>query len=243
VPVRGRDVTDVKALVFDVFGTVVDWRGSVIAAGEVLSRRDGLGVDWGSFADTWRRDGYLAPIGRIVRGEQPWSAVENLMRRQLDELVVAYGLSSLSDTDVGGLAAVWHRLTPWPDAVPGLVRMREEYVIAPLSNGGFAQLTTMAKRAGLPWDCIISTEVFSTYKPDPRTYLGAADLLGLEPEEVMLVAAHGHDLRAAQQAGLRAAYVPRPHEWGPSAPPPEPPDPTFDAVADDFDGLATLLGA
>jgi 2-haloacid dehalogenase len=236
-------MAEVQALLFDVFGTVVDWRGSVIAAGEALSREHGLDVDWGSLADTWRREGYLAPIGRIVRGEQPWASVDDLMRRQLDELVVAHGLSSLTTEDIAALAAVWHRLTPWPDAVPGLERLREAFIIAPLSNGGFSQLTTMAKRAGLPWDCIISTEVFSAYKPDPRTYLGATDLLGLAPEEVMLVAAHGHDLRAAQRVGLRAAYVPRPMEWGPASQAPELPDPSFDAVADDFEGLATFLGA
>jgi 2-haloacid dehalogenase len=137
---------------------------------------------------------------------------------------------------------VWHHLEPWDDAVVGLTRLAARHVVGPLSNGGFAMLTRMAKRAGLPWDCIISTELFRSFKPDPAAYLGGAALLGLDPGRVALVAAHSGDLRAASQAGLRTAYVPRPAEWGPDAPAPEAPDPSFDVVAPDFSSLAATLG-
>jgi 2-haloacid dehalogenase len=230
-----------RALLFDVFGTVVDWRGSVIAAGEQLAQAGGVDVDWGAFADEWRRDGYLRPIGRIVTGEATYEEVAVLMRRQLESLVGRFGLEALGTAALAELEAVWQRLAPWPDAVPGLTAMRERAVIAPLSNGGFSQLVAMARHAGLPWDCIISTSLFGTYKPDPRTYRGAAALLELDPGAVMLVAAHPLDLEAAQQAGLRAAYVPRPLEWGPDAPPPAPAGPSFDLVAEDFVALAEAL--
>lgn len=227
---------NVEALVFDVFGTVVDWRSSVIAACEAT----GLAGDWGVLADEWRRDGYLRPIVATVRGEAPWRPVDELMRDHLDVLAPRYGLDGV---DLDELARVWRRLDPWPDAVAGLTRLKERFTIAPLSNGGFAQLTAMARHAGLPWDCIISTDLFRSYKPDPACYLGAVELLDLPAERVMLVAAHPGDLRAAQACGLRAAYVPRPREWGPAAPAPEAPDPAFDVVAEDFEDLAAQLDA
>jgi len=232
----------VRALLFDVFGTVVDWRGSVVAAGDALSARTGVTVDWPAFADRWRRDGYLAPIGRIVAGEEPWREVDGLLQAQLDFQASEAGLLDLPADELAGLRAVWYRLDPWADSVDGLRRLRRDFVVAPLSNGGFAMLTTMAKRAGLPWDCIISTELLHAYKPDPAAYRGGAELLGLPPEQVMLVAAHPGDLRAAQRAGLHAAYVPRPLEWGPGAPAPEAPDASFDVVAEDFGALADALG-
>jgi 2-haloacid dehalogenase len=233
---------EVRALLFDVFGTVVDWRGSVIRSGGALSERTGVAVDWPAFADRWRREGYLAPIGRIVAGDEPWRDVEALLQAQFDVLASEAGFLDLPAEELAPLRSVWHHLDPWTDAVDGLARLRRSYVVAPLSNGGFAMLTTMAKRAGLPWDCIISTELFGTYKPDAAAYRGGAELLGLPPEQVMLVAAHTGDLRAAQRAGLRAAYVPRPLEWGENATAAEPADPTFDVVAGDFAALADLLG-
>jgi 2-haloacid dehalogenase len=234
--------TGVRALLFDVFGTVVDWRGSVIRAGRELSTRSGVEVDWPAFADRWRREGYLAPIGRIVTGEEPWREVEGLLQAQFDVQASDAGFLDLPAEALAPLRSAWHHLDPWADAVEGLSRLRRAFVVAPLSNGGFAMLTTMAKRAGLPWDCIISTELFRAYKPDPAAYRGGAELLGLPPDQVMLVAAHTGDLRAAQRAGLRAAYVPRPLEWGPGAPAPEAPDDSFDAVAEDFGALADALG-
>ena len=161
----------VKALVFDVFGTVVDWRGSVIREGEALGRAKGVRVDWAAFVEEWRTDGYHGAIQRIRRGELPWATVDELHRRKLDELLPKYGLAALGESAIADFNRVWHRLAPWPDAVPGLARLRELYVIAPLSNGSFALLTNMAKHAGLPWDCILSAELFGAYKPDPATYL------------------------------------------------------------------------
>ncbi|MCU1372809.1 MAG: 2-haloalkanoic acid dehalogenase, type [Actinomycetia bacterium] len=226
----------IEALVFDVFGTVVDWRSSVIAAAVDA----GLVGDPGAFADEWRRDGYLRPIVAAVRGEAQWRPVDELMRTHLDELAPRYGLDG---ADLDALSGVWRRLDPWPDAVAGLARLKERFTIAPLSNGGFAQLTAMARHAGLPWDCIISTDLFRSYKPDPACYRGAVELLDLPADRVLLVAAHPADLRAAQACGLRAAYVPRPREWGPDAAAPEAPDPAFDFVATDFRELAQLIAA
>jgi len=230
-------VPEVRALLFDVFGTVVDWRSAVIRAGEAVAP----GAAWPAIADDWRRDGYLVPIARIALGERPFEPVDSLLATKLDELLDRHGIE-LEPPTRADLARVWHRLDPWPDSVAGLTRLRTRYTIAPLSNGGFDLLTNMAKRAGLPWDCIISAELFHTFKPDPRAYRGGVELLGLEPGQVMLVAAHVYDLRSAAAQGLHTAYVPRPHEWGPGATPPEAPDPAFDVVATDFEDLAAQLG-
>jgi 2-haloacid dehalogenase len=229
-----------KALVFDVFGTVVDWRTCVMNEARDLAGRQGSRVAWGEFADAWRRQGYLAPIGEIVAGRRPYCDVEQLLDATLEELLVLHGIA-LDRSEVERLARVWRRLEPWPEVPEGLERLRRDYVIAPLSNGSFALLTEMAKRADLRWDCVISTELFETYKPDPRTYLGAARLLDVAPSELMLVAAHTADLRAAAGCGLRTAYVPRPLEWGPDAPAPDEPDPLFDVVAADFGALVRQL--
>jgi 2-haloacid dehalogenase len=229
-----------KALVFDVFGTVVDWRTCVSDAAKEISGDRGSGVDWGAFADEWRTEGYLVPIGEIVGGTRPYADVEVLLGDTLERLLSRHGVE-LAPAELRWLKLAWRRLDPWPDALEGLERLRRDYVLAPLSNGSFALLTEMAKRAGLPWDCVISTELFSAYKPDPRTYRGAAALLGMEPDQVMLVAAHVGDLRAAATAGLRTGYVPRPLEWGPAGRAPAPADPGFDVVAEDFSSLADQL--
>lgn len=232
----------VKALTFDVFGTVVDWRGSISREGEAINRAKGLTVDWPRFADAWR-DQYQPSMDRVRRGEIPWTNLDALHRESLDRLLVEFRIDGLTEAEKADLNRVWHRLDPWPDAVEGLTRLRRRYTLATLSNGNVALLTDMAKRAGLPWDCILSAELARAYKPDPRAYLTAAELLGLAPAEVMMVAAHPDDLRAAQRVGFHAAYVPRPLERGPNAPPPEPADPAFDVVASDFIDLARQLGA
>jgi 2-haloacid dehalogenase len=234
---------EVKALVFDVFGTVVDWRGSVIREGEELARAKGLAVDWPRFADEWRREGYVAGMERIRRGELPWMKVDRLHRLKLDELLVEYRISGLDEAEIAHFNRVWHRLSPWPDSVSGLARLKERFIISPLSNGDLALLTNMAKARKLPWDCILSSELFGAFKPDPRVYRGAADLLDLPPAALLMVAAHVGDLRAAQSVGLRTAFVPRPREWGPGGPVEPSPDPTFDLVAADFVDLAAQLGA
>lgn len=231
---RQHRVMSVQALVFDVFGTVVDWRGSIIEAGA----RTGVDADWGAFADDWRREGYMQPLGAHLRGEGPWRTHDELMSAILPELAERHGIPREHHPS---LLEAWHRLRPWPDAVAGLERLRTRYLLGPLSNGGFRQLAAMAKASGIPWDCILSTDIFRTYKPDPATYLGAASLLGLEPDEVVLVAAHPFDLRAAAACGLGTAYVPRPEEWGPAGPAPEETD-EFDVLAADFGELAAAFG-
>ncbi len=230
----------VQALTFDVFGTVVDWRGSIIREGEALGATHGLEVDWAAFADAWR-GGYRPSMARVRSGELPWTKLDALHRMILDELLEKHGISTLSEAGKQHWNRVWHRLTPWPDSVPGLTRLRQHYVLATLSNGNVALLTNMAKHGSLPWDCILSAEIVRHYKPDPETYLGAAELLGLQPSEVMMVAAHKSDLKAAQAVGLRAAFVPRPLEFGPGVEVDVEPDPDFDVHARDFNDLADQL--
>ena len=234
------EASGVKALIFDVFGTVVDWRGSVIREGEELGRKKNLDVDWAAFADEWR--GRYAPsMDRVRRGELPWTNLDALHRASLEELLEEFGIEGLTEEEIDHLNKVWHRLDPWPDSVAGLARLKERYVISTFSNGNVALLTDMAKRAGLPWDLILSAELVKHYKPDPETYLMASNLLDLRHDEVMLVAAHPSDLRAAQTHGLRAAYVLRPLEWGPEGEA-EPADPSFDLVVDDLVELAEKSG-
>jgi len=231
----------VRALVFDVFGTVVDWRGSIIRECRALGKSRKLAVDWAAFADAWRA-GYRPAMARVRSGELPWMSIDQLHRMILDELLVKYSITGLSEADKDHWNRVWHRLTGWPDAVAGLTRLRSRYILATLSNGNVALLTNMAKYAGLPWDCILSAELARHYKPDPETYQMAADLLGLRPEQVMMVAAHKGDLRAAQAVGLQAAFVTRPMEFGPERTPDLTPDPAFTINAVDFHDLAAQLG-
>ena len=235
------DLSQVKALTFDVFGTVVDWRGSIIRDCTKFGAERGINIDWGTFADTWR-GAYRPSMDRVRRGELPWTNLDTLHRMVLDELLVKFGISGLSEADIDHLNHVWHRLDPWPDSVEGLTRLRKRFILATLSNGNVALLTNMAKYGGLPWDCILSAELPKHYKPDPETYLSAAELLGLRPAQVMMVAAHKDDLRAAQRSGLKAAFVTRPYERGPNHTPDLSPDPGFDFNASDFNDLAGKLG-
>jgi 2-haloacid dehalogenase len=233
----------IRALVFDVFGTCVDWRGSVIRACESVGRAKGLNdIDWPALADEWRREGYIRGIARIRAGETPYVSSDVLFRRKLDELLPKYGVRGLSELEAVDLAHAWRRLDPWPDTVPGLLRLKSRFIISTLSNGSFATLTQMAKRGGMPWDCIITTELRQTFKPERQAYLLAPTLLDLQADQVMLVAAHESDLKGAQAAGLHTALVPRPLEWGKDGPQPPPADPAFDFVASDFGDLASQLG-
>ncbi len=231
-----------KALAFDVFGTVVDWRSSIISQLEEFGRAHGVDADWTTMADDWRR-GYAPAMDKVRRGELPWTRIDDLHRMILDDLLAAAGITSVAEDDVAHLNRAWHRLDPWPDSVAGLTRLKERFVITTLSNGNVSLLTDMAKRAGLPWDCVISAELFHHYKPDAEAYLGCADLLGVQPGELMLVAAHPSDLRAARDAGLRTAYVDRPLEYGPNRRPPRMAEDEFDVSATDFLALADALGA
>ena len=235
------NLANVRALAFDVFGTVVDWRGGVIRAGEELARSRDLDADWPRFADAWRGR-YVPSMDRVRRGELPWTNLDALHRTSLEELLKEFGMEGLTEGEKDHLNKAWHRLDPWPDSVEGLLRLKERYTIAPLSNGNVALLTNMAKRAGLPWDLILSAELVRRYKPDPETYLMVPALLDLRPEEVAMVAAHPDDLHAAAENGLKTVYVPRPLEWGPAGEA-EPPDPAFDMVVGDVVELAGELGA
>ena len=233
----------VRALVFDVFGTVVDWRSGIVRDGAALSAAKGIEVDWPAFADAWRA-GYQPAMQRVRSGEIAPATVDRLHRGILDSLLPRFGLAALDEGERDALNRVWHRLDPWPDAVTGLDRLKRRFTIATLSNGNVSLLVDMAKRAGLAWDCVLSAEMFGHFKPDPEVYLAAARMLDVAPAELLMVAAHPSDLAGAARAGLRTAYVPRPHEYGPAGELRDPPgDRVFDHVARDFHALAAQLGA
>jgi len=231
----------VKALTFDVFGTVVDWRSSITHEGERLGKEKGIKANWSAFADAWRA-GYQPAMHDVRSGRLPWTNIDGLHRRILDRILAESGIDMLTEEEKAHLNRAWHRLAPWPDSVRGLKRLKNGFLITTLSNGNVALLTNMAKNAGLPWDCVLSAELFHHYKPDPEAYLGAAAMLGLEPHEVMMVAAHKNDLRAAQATGLRAAFVTRPSEYGPAGKKDLKPEKDFDVNAKDFEDLAAKLG-
>lgn len=247
--VKGPDVaqsvamslTDVRALTFDVFGTVVDWRTSIVREGEALGRRRALTVDWPAFADAWRQL-YQPMMSRVRNGEMPWTKLDDLHRMALDEVMARFGVTGLTEDEIDDLNRAWHRLDPWPDAVPGLVRLRRKFVLATLSNGNVALLVDMARRAGLPWDAILGAEVARHYKPQPEAYLTTADLLGVTPARCMLVAAHNSDLAAARALGFRTAFVARPTEHGPGQTQDLVAERDWDVVARDFVDLAERLG-
>ena len=234
-------MTSPRALAFDVFGTVVDWRGSIIRELRTFGQNKGLDQDWAVFADSWRA-GYVPAMDRVRGGELPWTKIDALHRMTLDDLLEQAGIDSLPGEDVEHLNRAWHRLDPWPDSVAGLTRLKQRFIITTLSNGNVSLLTNMAKRAGLPWDCVISAELFHHYKPDPEAYLGCSELLDIAPEQLMMVAAHPDDLRSARRAGLMTAFVVRPLEYGPARPLPAYHDNEFDLTAKDFLDLAEQLG-
>ncbi len=232
-------VAEVKALTFDVFGTVVDWYSSIVAEGEKFGETHGIEIDWTQFALKWRA-GYGPAMNKVRHGELPWQNIDALHRLILDDLLAEFNFIDMSEAEKDDLNRVWHRLQPWPDVVSGLTRLRKRYIVATLSNGNVALLTNMAKFAGLPWDCILSAELTRHYKPDPEVYQTAAALLGLSPCEVMMVAAHAGDLRASQAVGFQTALVPRPLEYGPGGVQEVTAHPS-DLVASDFNELADLL--
>ena len=234
-------LASVKALVFDTFGTVVDWRTSVAQEVDALAKRKGLAIDGAAFADAWRA-GYGPSMNRVRTGELPWTTLDRLHRMTLDKLLVAFKVSGLSEAEIDGLNRAWHRLRPWPDAVAGLTRLKARFIIAPLSNGNISLMTDLAKHSGLPWDCILGAELARHYKPDREVYQSAADFLDLARGDVMMVAAHLGDLRAAKAVGLRTAFVTRPLEYGHKGKPDLKAD-GVDLSATDFNDLASQLGA
>lgn len=201
--------TKPKVLAFDVFGTVVDWHGSIAA--EV--RRLNLAADPEAFATAWRK-GYRPAMARVRSGELPWTKIDDLHRMILDDVLKQFAITGLTETEIRHLNFVWHRLSPWPDVVKGLEKLKSQYTLVTLSNGNLGLLANMAKNAGLPWDLILSAEVFRHYKPDPETYLGVAQTFDIPPQEVMLVASHKDDLSSAHACGLQTAFIERPMEFG-----------------------------
>ncbi len=202
-------IKNIKLLAFDVFGTVVDWHGSLVNEVERLN----LDVDSSEFALAWRA-GYAPAMQRVRSGELEWTLLDDLHRMILDQILQKFGVTTLSESQKHHLNKAWHRLEAWPDSVEGLARLKSKYIICTLSNGNIGLLANMAKAAGLPWDCILSAELFRKYKPDPDTYLGVVKVFDLAPEQVMLVAAHQNDLAAAHDCGLKTAYIERPMEFG-----------------------------
>jgi 2-haloacid dehalogenase len=232
---------DVKAILFDTFGTVTDWRGSIIEDFLAFGKRKALNVDWEALLDEWKT-AYRPGMDAVRTGAWPWTRVDRIYRMKLDEILPKYGLAGLSEADKVCLNRAWHRINPWHDAVEGLTRLKKKYIISPLSNGDVDCLVNMAKHAGLPWDVILCAEIFRHYKPDPEVYLGAIELLGLEPREVMMVAAHNYDLRAARSHGMRTGFVARPTEYGPNQKTDLKAEEEWDVIAKDFGELAAALG-
>lgn len=234
-------LNEIKALTFDVFGTVVDWRNSVIREGQQLGQSKGLTVDWAAFADEWRA-GYAPAMNQVRQGELPWTRLDALHRMTLDRLLAQFGIADhLDETDKAHFNRVWHRLDPWADSIEGLSLLKQRFILATLSNGNVSLLVNMARYAGLPWDCVLSSELAGHYKRDPQVYQMAMRLLDLKPSQVMMVAAHQDDLQAAHREGMRTAFIKRPLEHGPEATPDLSVAPCFDLVADDFIDLARQL--
>ena len=229
--------SQVGLLAFDIFGTVVDWHGSIVREMRELQPQ----VDGDAFARAWRA-GYKPAMQRVASGELGWTLIDDLHRIILDQILPQFGLSALGEEERVHLNRVWHRLDAWPDSVEGLTRLKRKFTLCTLSNGNIGLLTNMAKRAGLPWDCVLSAEVFRAYKPSPATYLGAAKVFDLRPDQAMLVAAHHDDLAGARACGLYTAYIERPLEFGPNQPKDVAPRPENSLHCRSIVELAEVLG-
>jgi len=231
----------VRAILFDTFGTIVDWRGSLVTELTAFGAARGLVADWPALVDAWR-GAYAPSMDRVRRGELPWTKLDDLHRASLDDLIAQFGIAGLTQDDRRHINLGWHRLHPWPDAVPGLLRLHARYVLGPLSNGNVSLLVDLARSGGLPWDMVFGSDVSGHYKPDPQTYLGACRMLSLEPARVMLCAAHNDDLAAAQGHGMRTCFVPRPTEYGPHQHRDLEATGAWDLVVRDLGDLADQLG-
>jgi 2-haloacid dehalogenase len=234
---RSSDLKKVKALAIDIFGTVADWRGSIVKEGKILRRS----VDWGAFADQWLT-GYRSRVEQVRTGQRPWANLDALLDEAFVELVEAFKLSDIKKEKLDHFGHVWHRLRVWPDCLPGLRRLRKSFIVGTLSNANTILLTDMARNASLHWDCVLCAELVKRYKPEPEPYLLAVEGLGLHPEQVMYVAAHKWDLSAgAEKAHMKTAFIPRPKEIPGNSD--ISPDPSYDINAEDFEDLADQLGA
>lgn len=234
-------LSDIRALTFDVFGTVVDWRSSVAREAEALLAPKGVSLDWGDFADGWRAR-YAPAMAQVRRGERPWTVLDDLHRENLIGLLQERGIGGLTDDEIDHLNHAWHRLDPWPDTLEGLTRLKRKFIIATLSNGNVALTVNMSRRAGLPWDVILGAEIARAYKPAPEAYDRAVELLRLKPGQVLMTAAHDYDLDAAATRGLATAYVHRPKEFGPDKDRAWPAPGAYDVSVGSFTELADKLG-
>jgi 2-haloacid dehalogenase len=235
---------NVKACVFDTFGTVVDWRSSVIAEATRWGKAKRFNIDWVEFADRWHM-GYSPAMDKVRKGELPWTTLDDLQRIILEGLLKDYKIEGLSEEEKRDWAHVWRRLKPWPDSVEGLTRLKSKYIISPMSNGNVALMVRLAKFAGLPWDLVLGSDLVRHYKPDPEMYMSAPRYLDLKPEEVMMCAAHVSDLRAARSCGLRTGFIYRPNEYGggPAGVPDQAKSGDFDVISVSIADLAQQLGA
>ena len=231
---------NLKALAFDVFGTVVDWRGSIAREGAIWGQVKGIDLDWFAFADAWRGL-YQPAMERVRTGEVDWINLDGLHRMNLDQLLPDFSLDDLNESELVHLNHMWHRLDPWPDSVLGMNRLKNNFTLAALSNGNVALIVNMAKRARIPWDTILGAEIVGHYKPEPKAYSKSVELLGLNPEEVLMVAAHNNDLVAASRVGLRTAFIRRPLEYGPTQTVDADPTGDYDFIAESLIELAKQL--
>jgi len=238
------ELANVKACVFDIFGTVVDWRSSVIAEASSWGKVKGLNINWAEFTDRWRI-GYRPTIDKVRRGEIPWTKLDDLHRMILEDLLKQYKIEGLSEQERVDWAHVWRRLRPWPDSVEGLTRLKKRYIISPMSNGNVALMTNLAKFAGLPWDLVLGSDLVQHYKPDREMYMSAPFYLDLKPEEVMMCAAHSPDLQSARSYGLRTGFIYRPKEYGggPVGLPDKAKPDDFDVVSMSIIDLTQQMGA
>ena len=235
-------LSQVKAMTFDVFGTVVDWRSSIAREIKEMGTEKGFTLDWDKFADEWR-SGYQPSMNKVRTGELPWTKIDNLHRLILDDMLLQHQITDLTEKETDYLNRAWHRLDPWPDSVEGLSLLKKDYIISTLSNGNVSLLVNMAKYGGLPWDTVLSAEIARHYKPDPESYLSTGEYLGLEIHEVMMVAAHKNDLKSAKSNGMMTGYVPRPNEHGINTVVDYDKEDYIDIVADDFIDLAEKMSS
>ena len=230
----------IRALTFDTYGTVVDWRTSVLGELRALAERKTLTLDCVQFLDDWRA-AYRPGMDKVNSGETAWTTVDAIYRRRLEDLLATYGITVLTADEIDTLARVWWRLRPWPDAIPGIHRLKRRYLVTPLSNASFIGMVELARFAGLPWDCIITAENARCYKPRPEVYRTAISLLGLGPEDVMMVAAHNYDLVAARAEGMATAFLPRPLEFGSGQRTDLKAESGWDIIAENFEDLAARM--
>ena len=235
-----ESLKNVKAMTFDVFGTVVDWRSSIAREAKMMGEQKGFDFDWDNFADKWRA-GYGPSMDKVRTGELPWTKIDVLHRMILDELLSEYNITNLTESEKDHFNRAWHRLDPWPDSVPGLTELKKNYVISPLSNGNVALLVNMAKYGGLPWDTVLSAELAQHYKPDPEAYQSTSEFLGFPIEQIMMVAAHKNDLKSAKGQGMMTGYIPRPKEHGPNTTVDSNPEDYIDIIGENFVDFANKM--